>query len=1631
MGNIYGDSPKMNIAPIAVDLGAENTGVYSAFYPAGSRAKDIKRKGFVYKIDNKNYTLLMVNRTAIRHQRRGFDRRQMAKRLLKLIWTDHFGLEWNKDISQTIGFLMNRRGFSFLEEEYNIEKIREFPLSAWNNLPKEFKDKVDLTENNINDNSINLENFIDSLKDDKGSCKYAYNILNDKVKKIKKDLVYFQRTSYLYKICMDFINNKENVKNSKKKSNSNISLWIYKKWTENGIWGFDKLVSDSQSIDIFELLSSKNLDEIEKIKNSIDNKSIENHLNEAKKSLWNFDTTKFNFKNFEDEHYSDDIHINHLAYALYKIHNELESGSRYRARYFKEIYEVLENKNHTHNYLKNFSNSIQNKEFGELTVEKLKNLIGHISNLELKPLRKYFNDEKHKGGDYWDEKRLEKIIKNWILREWRVDFTKDKNKEAGKSQDYAKLKNELKDYNDGIIKFFLNCNPEYTIPPYQNNNNKGLPRCQSLILNKNFLNNKYPDWKKWLKELEDNSECSYYIGNFRESLLALKSGKGNSYFEKQDDSLDARVLQFILDRVKVNDSFLLNEIYSYTKKIRQDNKVGNDFSIYKDKLLKSIDTSSLPNSLKDKPNFDTVDIFSNGSFLHLICRYYRIRQRARDGRVFIHPKYKFSSKRGYEKTNSFDDDNYLLTYCNRKPRKKQYQMFYDFSSVLQISPEVLEEKIGSKDEEDLLKWIKSFKILTHCEKCSKFQKEFRGNLKNMIYYVSRDNFETKDKNLEDLKKLIEKSEEISKKIAEALFPEKEVISRADKFKSIYSFSQINNIVFKDRGGYSNTCPICSIDNSSRMESIDYIDKSSGAKAQRLPAIPTRVIDGAVMKVFKILSKKIVSDNWEDIKNSLENNIRVRIPIITESNRFEFEPSLQSLKNKKDNSNKEDLSFDEKINRIKNATKRICPYTGESLGENGEIDHIIPRSSKWGTLNDEANLIYCSNKGNNKKLESIYTLSDLDSNYKLSVFKTKNDFKIEEWIKLTIWDSVNKKFKFGKYRSFINLGIDEQIAFRHALFFRNGDEVKTAVIMAINNKNRTLVNGTQRYFAETLANEFYKNAIKIRKENLIEFDYFGVEAYSNSRGDGIKDLRRDIENIVKDLDSYKKNKGKPQHSYSHLIDAHLAFMIIADKHQKNGSLEIIIQENSEIHSDNNKNKKQLDSNLFLDTQVLPNSNNFSSVELKRRKPENNFTNHRSFTRDTIYAAHYLPILMKKVDNNVEVRVGYYWNNNNNTTTNNNSEEKYNSVRWDFNKKNLNKNIKIINELIPFFRQSSFYPKIIPFFENLEDLYTWFESIPKINSIIQNNGYLTLSINKEKLHSYMIQKYNTKEGVTPDEFFNFCSSIRYKTEKRNLILEEMETNLTKGTNIYSTLEDKSKFSIKFNKKSIILPLERAWGNLKKEWEKAEKQNIDFNDFLRSYFGNKAKRISHQKVRKVFSLPIVTTSEGKFLIKRKSWNGKDILQILNDSDPRKINSNKIGIPVLKSNNTLGTQIADWGVSSNFMELSKKDYASGEIINCQKWYELDSDKKDFPEGVSKIQFKIPDNSRPTLRLTFSKDVNEIDLDTLLKNNELCKGRADDAKKYEELKNKFVNLKKGDISVEYSGVSKSQSQNLYINRLE
>lgn len=1541
----------IKLLPIAIDLGAKNTGVFSAFYDKGTKLENLNNKsGKIYELSKDSYTLLMNSRTTKRHQRRGLDRKQLVKRLFRLIWTEKLNLEWDKNIQQAISFLLNRRGFSFLEEKHNSELLAKTPFEIIMNLPKILQpsEEDEILEDNkiyydlnykleeLSQNSEHLTKAINSITRNVLLAKLkvvCQKLLSDgrylegkneanKLSQISSNKFDLMR-EYLLKIDnieiekYEYANKDGEIKQSAYFWNDQYNLlkFIEKKYDNNELENIKSRIDD---LGLDENLWSFNPNgkfEIEKKRFEVDEKTIE-ELESAQTDKQK-EKVQSNIKKQEFEILQN--HIHHLAFALHNIKYELDSGSRHRSKYFEEVASVLLEQNHKETYLKNFCQNLHTGKYINLNVKKLVNLIGNLSNLELKPLRKYFNDKAHTQADYWDEQKFAQTYCRWILGEWRVG-SKDKDKKEGAKYSYKDLCNELKrevgttqNIKGSIIEFLTELDPCRTIPPYQDNNNRKPPKCQSLILNPKFLDTKYPEWQSWLDKLKSIDSVKEYLANFEDDLKGLTTSKKQPYFvdtkssnkqiasgQRDNKDLDARVLQFIFDRVKASDDLLLNEIYSQAKKVKQNASSEQEKQKACNNLKAALLDSHLSNELKPEGHFDKLsdldsDIFEQGTFLHLVCKYYKQRQRARDSRLYIMPEYRHDKKLDkYNNTGRFDDDNQLLTYCNHKPRQKRYQLLNDLAGVLQVSPNLLKDKIGSDDELQIIEWLKNFKVASYCKAAVDMQKQYRGTLKNAVQTaIFKQRLEAIKKNkkasddekalLEKYKnakaltsdenklvKLVENIAKASQKIGENLGLD---VKQIAKFNSIYSFAQIQQIAFAERNGNANTCAVCSADNANRMQitkltelvevktdnalnDFDKAQSSLGAKAQRLPAIPTRIVDGAVKKIATILARNIVDDNWHNIKQALYDKQQLHIPIITESNAFEFEPSLAEIKGtkKKDRISSQEL-FAKKENRIKNFSKGISAYSGNNLadgdydGSKEELDHIIPRShKKYGTLNDEANLICVTRDDNQKRGNTTYYLSNLADRYKLEQFRTTDNSQIEKYIADKIWDAEKQDFKFGNYRSFINLTPEEQIAFRHALFLADENPIKQAVIKAIDNRNRTFVNGTQRYFAEVLANNIY---LRAQKEKLatdkLSFDYFGVET-TNSNGRGIADIRKLYEAIDSDIEAYAKG-DKPQDSYSHLIDAMLAFCVAADEHKNDGSIGLEMCNQYGLFPTPDKYDENTgeilswcDDDIFRKIKVA--DSEFSESKLARRKAYTVETNIRQEIQskgdfkksipykihiDSLSAERFFPLLKIAED---KWKYGFTLDN---------------SV--DIPKKDI--------ELIQEFLTKS---------KEYKDYTVWIVNKTQAQEFLINIGYVGADKQQEKIAKLLdklsyttIKKEITsilaKANKTPDtvgDALDVIDELVFKTDKKNKL-------------------------INFVKSEILLPVYNDWIKLKKAMQKAD-MNQNLHDFLSMYFITTNLKNKHQKVRKNFSLPVVSTI-GTIRIRRKSWDGSDIYQVIGD--------------------------------------------------------------------------------------------------------------------------------------------------------
>lgn len=712
-----------------------------------------------------------------------------------------------------------------------------------------------------------------------------------------------------------------------------------------------------------------------------------------------------------------------------------------RAKYFEELREFI----NTNEKVKNFFES------NNLNTNNMANLIGNISNYQLKELRRYFNDKEMKNGDLWEPEKLRRITERFV-RSWHPKSETDRQRRL-------ELLKILK--SKEIIEFLTTTQPTMTIPPYNDMNNRGAVKCQTLRLNEKYLDRHLPNWKDIAIELN--------YGKFSNDL-ADSTIKGYS-----------------------QESTLLHRLLDTTKEI----------DIYE---LRAKEPSRL---LIEKLGKEDAKSFHN-----FAQNYYDlIRQKVRPG-IWMPAK-------NNDNTLNLDDHSNMLKRCDHNPPHKKNQIHNFVAEILGIK---LDEAKFDKFEKEL--WnskIGNKKLSTYCANIEDLRKTY-GNIFKQVVDTGE------DKNVLKYQKDLEFW---TTKIAEFFGIDDE---HKQRFNNLFSMAQLHTIIDTPRSGFSSTCKWCSAENRFRSETKLYNDETgevynkATAICQRLPADTQRPFSGKIERYIDKLGfelAKIKARELEEVKTK-----EIKVSIILEQNAFEYEESIQSAEIKKASKKaKKRLeqsikyakkSLEDKNSRIKAFSNSICPYCGETIREDGEIDHILPRSytlKHYGTVfNSEGNLIYVHQKCNQAKSDTIYKLSD-----------TKIDIS-EQWIEEQI-------DKIKDYKTFSILTPDEQKAFRYALFLSNESDAYKKVVDWLRTEQSTRVNGTQKY----LAKKIQEKLIKMLPDKHLSFEFILADAME------VSDLRERYAKINPLL-----KKPEKQVPSSHAIDAVMAFVARYQKIFQNGT-----------------------------------------------------------------------------------------------------------------------------------------------------------------------------------------------------------------------------------------------------------------------------------------------------------------------------------------------------------------------------------------------------------------------------------------------------------------------------------------------
>lgn len=792
------------------------------------------------------------------------------------------------------------------------------------------------------------------------------------------------------------------------------------------------------------------------------------------------------------------------------------------------------------------------------STDNLWRIIGNISNLQERAVRWYFNDAKfEQGQEQLDASKL----RNVLIRALKYLRSNDKEWSASQKQIIQSLES-----SDNELDVLAGLDPDRTIPPYEDQNNRRPPEDQTLYLNPKALSSEYGDkWKSWANKFaaayplltEDLSEI--LENTDRKSRIKIRS----DVLPDSDYRL-SYILQRALDR-----SIALDECS--IRRTAED--FENGVVIKNEKLEEVLSGHQLE------------------EFLEFANRYYQETAKAKNGLWF--------------------PENALLERADLHPPMKNKILHVIVGQALGISP--------TKGTEFIDKiWNSKVKgrstVRSICYAIENERKTYGPYFSEDYKFVKTALKE--DKTEKELSKKFAAVIKVLKMVHEVVpFIGKELQlsdEAQSKFDNPYSLAQLYNLIETERNGFSKVSLAAHLENAWRMTMTD-----GSAQCCRLPADCVRPFDGFIRKAIDRNSWEVAKRIAEEVKKSVDfTNGTVKIPVAVEANSFNFTASLTDLKyiqlkEQKLKKKLEDIQRNEenqekrwlsKEERIRSDSHGICAYTGHPLDDVGEIDHIIPRSltlkKSESIYNSEVNLIFVSAQGNQEKKNNIYLLSNLAKNYLTAVFGTSDLSQITNEIEST----VPQLKAAGRLGYFDLLSEKERACARHALFLNSDSEARRAVVDVLGSRRKASVNGTQAWFVRSIFSKVRQALAAWTQEtgNELIFDAISVPAVDSS------DMRK---RFAEYRPEFRKPKVQPVASHS--IDAMCIYLAACSDPFKTKRMGSQLASYEPINFDN----------LFTGScQVVQNTpRSFSD--------KTNIANSPIF-KETIYAERFLDIIVSR-------------------------------------------------------------------------------------------------------------------------------------------------------------------------------------------------------------------------------------------------------------------------------------------------------------------------------------------------------------------------------------------------------------------
>ena len=803
--------------------------------------------------------------------------------------------------------------------------------------------------------------------------------------------------------------------------------------------------------------------------------------------------------------------------------SELERNNKHRKAYLKDINKELnssDNKILAWEYDEIFNNLRDKVEGKKWSKDEFYKFVGNVANIQTRVWRRYFNFANYKMPNfdkdklkiYDDGKLAKQILRNF--RDFRYEKKHEKDTFEKIKPIMQNLMKELKSKKEQksllALTFLKSTDPVLTIPPYESRINKNPRACNAMSIK--------PESKIITPNLTNITKKIFASDEF--GFLLIDENGEITTPDFNDKKITAKYLQRFLDisKSKLNDSDL------YPRNLIKDNAkieiFKRFFALSDDEITKFLKFS--------RAYYDEVDSAKKGVLKGEILKI-----------CGLHTPHKHKNKAE------------LISALFIKNIKNHGQISSEeFDKLCDFMQNTGEYKSKAKNTKTR-KIAKFFEDLDEVRKS--YQNAFFHEALNTLKALNENN----DKNLDaNLRKIVQDYEIIAKSIQENI--------KFCKFQTPFETSnlatnlnyllQLGDIIFSDKNaGFLKTC---------KEHTMENLLRSGGeAMASRLPSNSGKLINGKIEMYLDRLAYEIIkqSPNLDDFDE---------VEINVEMNKFAFEENAVAVGLKKGAKNDEKAQKAKKTKKAKNENDLICPYNGKVISQsNCEYDHIIARNDKGfnRVFNSTANLIPCESFENLKKSNKIYKLDDLHPKHLQSVFGTSNQAEIKDFISKNL-ATIDEE----TYTNFYNLSKKEQIAFRYALFLREGKDFGKAVRLLNQDKIKGYSNGTQKRFVNLLI-EKIKKLSKIQKFSV---NFIDSKMLSATRTE-LSIMREDI------------RKQNIQDSHSHCIDASLVFHLANSKLIKNSNsqreflydyFDEIYLSQSEIITPKNKQYLELKTNI---------------------------------------------------------------------------------------------------------------------------------------------------------------------------------------------------------------------------------------------------------------------------------------------------------------------------------------------------------------------------------------------------------------------------------------------------------------------